>query len=71
MRSWLGAALFWCAVAMALLTVGLLVTGRGGVLDAAIALAVGPGVGGVARLLTRGARTTWSAGSLPRSRCCS
>jgi hypothetical protein len=51
-RSWLGAALFWCGFAIAVLTVGLLVGGRGGVLDAAIAPAVGVGVGGIARLLT-------------------
>jgi hypothetical protein len=52
MRSWLGAALFWGAVAIAVLTVGLLVAGRGGTLDAAVAPVVGVGVGGTARLLT-------------------
>ena len=52
MRSWLGAALFWCAVAIAVLTVGLLVADRGGVLDAAMAPLLGFGVGGIARLLT-------------------
>lgn len=52
MRSWLGAALFWCAVAIAALTVGLLIAGRGGLLDAAVATLVGVGVAGVARVLT-------------------
>jgi hypothetical protein len=52
MRSRVGAALFWGAVAIAALTVGLVIVGRGGVLDAAIATLVGVGVAGVARVLT-------------------
>ena len=52
MRSRLGAALFWCAVALAVLTIALALVGRARILDIVVVLVAGPGVAAVARLLT-------------------